>query len=298
VSSESQTFEALRLRSNVSAFHERLKRRRAEAELLPGADREKVWLADADGLIEQGLRNLGALLSQAEKLPELEHQRDNYARAPQQAWVDAVEQLWARISYHLGRRAPILEALFPHTRFTLLRKPRHAVVREYQQAFIKRQAGSYVQRILAEPDSAFALPLLDEMYRAFARWEDVLTGPSLAPEAAEALRAQLRRTSLELEKLHKQARHLLEAAQLGLPVPQTENTSASESASTATSTSASELVDGGSASDAGSSPALGQDSEATPLASVEQREAEMKDDAEDESAGEDESEPGDAVETG
>ena len=64
--------------------------------------------------------------------------------------ADAIERLWAAISFHLGRRAPLLEALFPHTKFPLLRKPKTQVVREYHQLFLKKLNSGYAQRILAD----------------------------------------------------------------------------------------------------------------------------------------------------
>ena len=222
------TFDALRLRNNAEAFRARLAQRLALAATLPGLEREKAWLADGDALVGGALEALSELLRQSERLPEREGEREDFARGPQALWVDELERLWAGVSFHLGRRAPLLEALFPHTRFALLRKPKPEAVRTFAAAFDKRLAGSYVQRMLTDADAAFATPVLEAVRAALATWEETLTGPSLAEAEAAALRARLALTSRRLETAHRQARHLLEAAQLGLPEPEPELTPAFE----------------------------------------------------------------------
>jgi hypothetical protein len=216
------TFAAFKARDLAEAARGRLVKRVGEVAGLPDLERPKRWLSDAEALLAGELESLGKLLRLAEKLAELEGKRDLFARTPQHAWVDALERLWAAVSFHMGRRAPLLEALFPHTKFPLLRKPKAAVVREYQGQLQKKLASTYVQRILSDPDSAFALPLVAQAEAAFASWEDTLTGPSLEEAPAATLRRQLFIATKKLEGVQRQAKLLLEASNLALPAAEVE----------------------------------------------------------------------------
>jgi len=185
-----------------------------------GFTREKAWLDDARALLDERIQALAGPLQAAQQLPELEPEREAFARAPQGEWVDALEKLWAGISFHLGRRAPLLEALFPHQKFAVLRKPKLDAVRAYQHDLERRAASTYVQRILADDDAAFAKPVLDDVSARFAAWDATLTAPPLEGKAAEKAREAVRKAARKLEPAMRQARHLFDAASLTLPEPE------------------------------------------------------------------------------
>lgn len=216
----SDILEHLRLVQQGRALAEKIDRRAREAIGLKGHAREQAWLADAAALLAERLDAMVEPLEAARCLPELEGERENFARAPQQAWVDALEKLWAGIAYHLGRRAPLLEALFPHGKFAALRKPKPELVRGYQADLLKRRQKSYVERLLADADAAFAHPLLADINARFADWEAVLTAPALEGEQAESARETVRLCARKLDPAIRQAKHLLEAANLTLPEPE------------------------------------------------------------------------------
>lgn len=201
---------------------EKIDRRVREVIGLKGFAREKAWLADAQAVLSERLAEMAAPLAAAQRLPELEGYREDFARVPQQSYVDALEKLWAGISFHLGRRAPLLEALFPHQKFAALRKPKPEQVRAYAAELEKRLAKSYVQRMLADEDCAFARPVLVEVVARLAEWEAVLAAPPLEGDEAEAAREAVRGAGRRLEPAMRQARHLVDAANLTLPEPEPE----------------------------------------------------------------------------
>ena len=219
--------EHYRLSQQGQALADKIDRRVREAIGLKGFAREKAWLADAHALLIERVEAMAPPLQAAQRLPELESERETFARAPQHAWADAMERLWAGISYQLGRRAPLLEALFPHQRFAALRKPKPDIVRSFQADFDRRLKTSYVARMLADDDTQFVRPLLEEVNARLAAWESALTAPPLEGEEAENARDAVRLAAIRLEPAMKQAKHLLEAALLTLPEPDVELPSAS-----------------------------------------------------------------------
>jgi hypothetical protein len=224
------TLEHYRLSLQAQSLAEKIDRRSREAIGLKGFSREKAWLADAHALLSERIEAMAAPLQAAQRLPELEGERDTFARGPQHAWVDALERLWAGISFHLGRRAPLLEALFPHQKFAALRKPKPEVVRAFQADLERRTKSSYVQRMLADGDAQFALPVLAEVTARFSAWAETLAAPALEGDEAEAAREAVRTTARRLEPAMKQAKHLLEAANLALPEPEPDLSSAPDDA--------------------------------------------------------------------
>jgi hypothetical protein len=215
------TIDALRARDQAEALQARLAAAADELASHPTLERERRWVAEASTMIADGLAALAPLLQASQKLPERVAERPVFARVPQGAWVDSLERLYSGLAYHLGPRAPVIEALFPHTKFPVLRKPKPEAVREYAEGLAKRRLGSYVQRILAEPEAAFAAPLLENVAATLHHWEDTLTGPSLDEEAAHALRVHLARALGHLRLTHRQAKLLVDAASLALPEPAT-----------------------------------------------------------------------------
>jgi hypothetical protein len=219
---DAETLAHYRLTQQGHALAEKIDRRAREVIGLKGFARELHWLEDAAALLGERLLALRDPLHAAQRLPELQDEREAFARVPQLAWVDALERLWAGISFNLGRRAPLLEALFPHQKFAALRRPRPDLVRAYAADFSKRQQKSYVQRILAADDGAFARPVIDEVQARLAAYEDVLAAPPLEGEAAEDAREAVRAAARKLEPALRQARYLLDAANLTLPEPEPE----------------------------------------------------------------------------
>lgn len=212
-----ETLEALKLLTHARALAGRIEERSRAVLGEKGHAREKAWLADAHAVLTERLLRVEPALEGARRLPELERERSVFARVPQNAWVDALERLWSGIQFHLGRRAPLVEALFPHTRFPLLRKPRPDTVRTWAADFRTRLDKGYVQRILANDEAAFALPLLEEIARHLADWEALLTGQPLTGILANKARKLFITRALELEPAYRQARFLYEAALVGLP---------------------------------------------------------------------------------
>ncbi len=210
-------FDALRSRDQATALLARLATALEESAAHPAHHRERRWIEEADEIVREASAHLDPLIAASERLPERESERPAFARGPQEAWVDALERLYSGIAYHLGPRAPVLEALFPHSKFATLRKPKHDAVRSYWETFSKRQLGSYVQRIFAEPETDFVAPLIAQAAAAMVAWEDTLTGPSLDEDDAAGLRDRLLRAMERLVRAQRQAKHLLEAATLGLP---------------------------------------------------------------------------------
>ena len=211
------TFDALRARDQAESLLLRLEAALEESAAHPAHQRERRWIEESLEIVRESCAALDPLLAASERLPEREAERPAFARLPQDTWVDALERLYAGIAYHLGPRAPVLEALFPHAKFAMLRKPKQELVRTYWETFSKRRLGSYVQRILAEPEATFVAPLMTQAEAALAAWETALTGPSLDSDEATTLRDRLLRATDRVGRAHRQAKHLLEAATLGLP---------------------------------------------------------------------------------
>ena len=219
--------EHYRLSVQGQSLADKIDRRNRESIGLKGFAREKAWLADAHAVLVDRLEAMVAPLQAAQRLPELESEREMFARGPQQAWADALERLWAGISYQLGRRSPLLEALFPHQKFAALRKPKPDIVRSFQADLDRRLKTSYVARMLADDDARFVQPLVDEVNARLAAWEAALSAPPLEGDEAESARDAVRLAAIRLEPAMKQAKHLLEAALLTLPEPDVELPAAS-----------------------------------------------------------------------
>src|SRR5689334_3735022 len=97
-------------------FSEHLQERldAAAAELAPrrGLTLEKEWLGTAQRLMREASEGASGLLERARALPELAEVRQEFAAVFQNQWVDALERLLAGITFHIGGRDPVIEALF------------------------------------------------------------------------------------------------------------------------------------------------------------------------------------------
>lgn len=191
----------------------------AQAELSPkrGLKSEKEWLAAAEALLASAREPAQGLLEKVRGLPELAEVRDEYAAEFQGQWVDALERLLAGITFHLGNRDPLIEALFPHSKLAVLRRAGKDDVLDFAKELDRRQRSSYVTRMLAQPSHAFAAPVLELTAQTFSKWKSAFQGEGMPEEEAANLRGDLMATAKKIEVFVKQARLLAEAALAPLP---------------------------------------------------------------------------------
>lgn len=186
----------------------------AEGELSPkrGLKAEKEWLSTAAALLQAAREPSQGLLEKVRGLPELSEVRDEYGAEFQGQWVDALERLLAGITFHAGNRDPIIEALYPHQKFPALRRADKDALRDYAKELERRLKSSYVSRMLAQPNYAFAAPVLELIAQAWAKWQSAFEGEGMAEELAVELRKELLAAARRLDLAIKQARLLAEAA--------------------------------------------------------------------------------------
>lgn len=182
-----------------------------------GADKnEREWLDQAISRLEVAFAPHQAILTAHLALPELEPARGDYAKDIQNEWVDALEKLYAGITYHAGSRAPILEVLFPKQKLSALRKANAATLLAYNSEFEKRALGSYAQRMLASSDFEFATSILRDVRARFNQWQGLLAPNELSPEQQEKMRRDLQEIANCLVTVFEQSRLLAKAALLPL----------------------------------------------------------------------------------
>ena len=186
----------------------------AQGELAPrrALKAEKDWLSAASALLAAAREPAAGLLDRVRALPELALVRDEYALEFQGQWVDTLERLHAGITFHAGNRDPVIEALYPHTRFAALRRADKDAVGEYEKELDRRLRSAYVSRLLAQPAYAFAAPVLAAVTEAFARWQSAFEGEESPEAQAVELRKELLAAAKKLDVAVKQARLLAEAA--------------------------------------------------------------------------------------
>ena len=191
---------------------ERLAGAQAALEKKRGLKTETGWLGAAVELLGAAREPSKGIIERARGLPGLEEVRDEMGAVFQGLWVDALERLLAGVTFHAGPRAPLIEALFPNAKLTALRKASRESALGFAEDLGRRMKTSYVTRTFAEPAFAFALPVLDELARAFAQWQEVYSGENMPePQAAEVLK-ELLAAAKRVELACRQARLLAEAA--------------------------------------------------------------------------------------
>lgn len=173
--------------------------------------KEQGWLSEAQGLLTKDQESRQALLEQALLLPELASVRREHAADLVAPWADALEHLHAGIVFHAGLRSPLLEALFPHKKFDVLRRADLDAAAAYGEDFLRRLKGAYVDRLLAHEDFAFAKESVAQVEARYAALSPD-AGPELEPSVAEEVRQALLKGATQAELLLKQARLLAEAA--------------------------------------------------------------------------------------
>jgi len=182
-----------------------------------GLSDEKAWLRTALERVENACSDVPAVLERANQLPELASVRDEYAWQFQGVYVDALEKLLAGITFHVSARAPIIEALFPQTKLPALRRAAREQVERYGREFEKRAKGSYVTRMVAQPEFAFLPQVLEQVGAAYAKWESSFADASLSAEEVAALTERLSTSAQNVELAVVQARLLAEAAMAPIP---------------------------------------------------------------------------------
>jgi hypothetical protein len=212
-SSSKESFELLRFSER---YLQKLRPAREEVASGKGFAREKKWLADAEAVLEESSTGAQALLERCRSLPELADFARESAEDVRGEWVDALERLWAGVTFHAGARSPMLEALFPTPKMAALRKSHDASV-EFATEFARRLKSGYVTRMLSQEHFAFAPPVLEAVASAYARWQESLNPKPLDASTAEQLRLELAALAERAERGLAQARLLCEAALLPFP---------------------------------------------------------------------------------
>lgn len=173
--------------------------------------KEQGWLTEARGLLVKDQESRKALLDQALLLPELASVRREHAAELVEPYADAVEHLHAGIVFHAGLRSPLLEALFPHKKFDVLRRADLDAALAYGDDLSRRLKGAYVERLLTHEDFAFAKESVAQVEARFRDLSPDANG-TLAPEAAAEVMEKLRAGAAAAELAIKQAKLLCEAA--------------------------------------------------------------------------------------
>jgi hypothetical protein len=204
--------EAYDMIRHSAVLAERLAAAQAELEKKRGFKAEKEWLRAAGDLLGAAREPSQAIVERARGLPGLEEVRDEMGAVFQGLWVDALERLLAGVTFHAGPRAPLIEAVFPHTKFAVLRKASRESALGFAEDLGRRMKTSYVTRTIAEPAFAFAVPVLDQVASTFTQWQEVYSGENMPePQAAEVLK-ELLAAAKGLELACRQAKLLAEAA--------------------------------------------------------------------------------------
>lgn len=204
--------EACDLIRFADTFAERLDAASADLGKKSGLEREKSWLRLAQDILDDARRPTEGLIDRARGLPELADLRADFAGTLQGVWVDMLEKLVAGITFHVSSRSPIMEALFPHQKFAPLRKSGREVLEKYQRDFEKRAKSGYVSRMLGSEDFAFAVPVLEQVNRAWADYLSCFSAEGMSNEDAAPVRQALVGAAEGLELAIRQARLLAEAA--------------------------------------------------------------------------------------
>ncbi len=172
---------------------------------------ERQWLETAARRVNARLRRAEWALEAALFLPERQETRSERTVQLLQAWVDAMEQVLSGIVQHASVGAPILEVLFPHQRFAVVRRG-GAQAQSYSQEFQRRVESSYVRRLRADPEYPFLGALLDVARLAHEAWRTMVAAPVPSEEEAVALRSAVLEAADALELSLRQGRSLAEAA--------------------------------------------------------------------------------------
>ncbi len=190
----------------------RLEAAQAELSKKQGLKDEKAWLSSAIERVRAASEGEGDVRERAMRLPELEPLREEFARSLQGAVVDAVERLFAGITFTAGSRAPLLEALSAKLKLPQLRRAERDDFEAFSSDFEKRLGSSYAKRMLGEAAFAPVLPAVDQIKAAVAAWRGAFAPQAPTEEEARALRDELDALARKVELPLRQARLLAEAS--------------------------------------------------------------------------------------
>lgn len=186
----------------------------AELEKHPAHAEERAWLVTAAGRVGAAHAPVGDLLTRALRLPELEALRAERSRTLQGNVVDAFEALQVAIATKIGERSPLIEAIFRNIKTPQLRKVAKKDFEKQMAEIEKRLASSYVSRMLGDPDYAVLQPALASYRDALGIWENIFSGDPPSEEEQADLREELDKRAYAIENASRQARLLVEAAQV------------------------------------------------------------------------------------
>jgi hypothetical protein len=190
----------------------RLETAQAELSKKQGLKDEKAWLAAAVERVRAAHEGEGDIRDRAMRLPELEPLREEFARSLQNAVVDALERLFAGITFTAGSRAPLLEALSAKLKVPQLRRAERDDFESFCADFEKRLNSSYAKRMLGEASFAPVAPAVEQLRVAITAWRQGFAPTAPSEEEARALRDELEALARKVELPLRQARLLAEAA--------------------------------------------------------------------------------------
>lgn len=212
--SELESYDLIRF---AELLEQRLSAAQQQLAAQEGLAPEKSWLDTALSLLLEAQQPATALLPRVRDLAELAEVREEFAEELQNAWVDAMEKLHAGITFSASSRTPVIDALFPHLKFAILRRGTAESVNDYQQQFIRRLNTSYVTRLMAQEEFELVRPVIAKVTSAHEAWQQCLAPLPLPEAEAVPLREELKALGTLLDQRSRQARLLSEAALMPLP---------------------------------------------------------------------------------
>jgi len=187
----------------------------AERSELPSTE-ERAWLESGARRVREALALTETALLDAAALPELSAGRKIDLESVLTAWSEAVEAVFDGVVANVSANGPLVEALFPHQKFSALRRG-GAQAQNFWVEFERRAESGYVRRLCGAPEYAFLPPLIEAARAAEAAVRERQKPPKLPEAKAEKLREQVSATLEPLELALRQTRSLVEAAFASAP---------------------------------------------------------------------------------
>lgn len=188
----------------------------AAAELATRTERvrENAWMRSGYELLDELKERAAPVLEKMRALPEMTAAREEHATSLIGPFVDLLEKLLAGITFHFGSRAPVIEALYPHTKLSSLRRATLEELRSFYNDFERRQKSSYVERMFAQEDFSFAREVIAKVNAAHAEIVKSSEVPALSEEELAVIAGEALALASEVELRLGQIRFLAEAALL------------------------------------------------------------------------------------
>ncbi len=206
---------SIREAQDLSAFAEHtLQRLTIASARMDGAQdepaAERAWLGAAVERVTAGLESTRRALAEASELPEFSGNRKLQIEALSNALADAVEAVFDAIVANVSGNGPLIEALFPHQRLDVLRRP-GAAAKSFWLELERRSESAYVRRLCGDPCYEFLPPRLEAAKDAERQLREA-GSPRAMPAGKEAkLRERVSVAAAHLEVALCQARALSEA---------------------------------------------------------------------------------------